>query len=216
MPLMEQNALVIFDTVHDDTFLIEPAAPAGPDRAGAGQSTGIDPRAVAVLSAILASHGLRVVLRGAVAQDAAAQGYGSTGAALVAALVIFERFAARQFADSPAVLARAETAAAIYRRDILSRTSQIDAALPLGSLIWDRENGLTRQEMARLGGSGRTAVALRVILTTLPRALALMAPAERARGMMAFRVLSEVWDILADDICAAAEGPRPVVRPRRA
>lgn len=205
---MERNALVIFDMQEDDVFLLE----AGGDAP--------DPRALAIMAEILASHGYRVTRAAPSAEDQSGTGAGTrfatTGAALVAALAIFERFAARQFAQSPAVLRRAEAAAAIYRAELLARLPEIDAALPLSSLIRQHENGLTRQELASLGGQGRTAVALRVILSTLPRAIAQLGPGRRAVAVEAFAILSEVWDILADDICALADRPKAAIKPRRA
>jgi hypothetical protein len=201
---MDKNALVIFDMAQDDSFLIEARDPDLSPSAGPA----LEGRALEVLGGILASYGLRLVAEGPVTapqRPLSDSLFGSTGAALVAALAIFERFAARQFAQSPAVLTRARRAAQIYRQALLGRLAEIDRLLPLDSLIWDRENGLTRQELAALGGQGRTAVALRVILSTLPRALAVMPPAQRREGIEAFRILSEVWDILADDICAVAD-----------
>jgi hypothetical protein len=201
---MDKHALVIFDMIRDDSFLIEARDPAAP-----AERPALDVRALEVLREILASHGLLLVQEAPVApapQPSPAESlFTSTGAALVAALALFERFAARQFAHSPAVLSRARTAAQIYRQTLLGRMAEIDRRLPLSTLIWDRENGLTRQELAALGGQGRTAVALRVILSTLPRALATLPPAQRRAGIEAFRILSEVWDILADDICAAED-----------
>ena len=205
---MDKNALVIFDTNQDDSFLIEARDPAAPPEAGPA----LDARAMAVLREILASHGWRLVPDATAAparQPTPSESlFTSTGAALVAALAMFERFANTQFAQSPAVLHRARMAAQIYRQALLGRMTEIDRVLPLTSLIWDRENGLTRKELAALGGQGRTAVALRVILSTLPRALAAMPPDRRRAGIEAGDAPSREPDLALALPLQAEQGAR--------
>jgi hypothetical protein len=211
---MRKNAVVVYDETTGDSFLIEHAAPQAPLPRPAGASC--DPRGLAILSDILHSHGYHLTPQAAPAARQKRMMFRTTDKALAEAIGIFETFVEKRFATRPVALGRARVAAEIYRRDLLARARMIEKALPISAIIWDRDNGLTRGEATTLGGDNQTAVALRVILFTLPHALAQMEPAARKRGTAAFRILSEVWDILAEEICAASERPKTRALLRRA
>ena len=197
----ERNAIVIFDLAHDDTFLLEPATDV--NALADAKDMAPDPRVIAVLSEILGTYGYRILRsEGHDKSNLEASPFQMTGDALMEALAIFEIFISLRYPEFTVERQRGKVVVNIFRSTILTRIDLINQLLPLESLIWDRDSGITQSELMSLGGSSSTAVAMRMILLTLPHAVIRIKPPRRARAIAAFRILCEVWDSVADDICA--------------